>query len=62
MASGTEAIKLIEENLTERPLRWTFIALGSLKTAAEAMTELLHSLSKVRQIIWSNEDLRGGRD
>ena len=59
MASGTEAIKLIEECLNGETSPVTFIALGSLKTAAEAMTGAPSFTRKVRQIIWSNEGLPG---
>ena len=59
MASGTEAVKLIEECLNGEASPVTFIAMGSLETAAEAMTGAPSFITKVKRIIWSNEDLPG---
>ncbi len=59
MASGREAISLIEECLYGETSPVTFIALGSLKTAAEAMKGAPSFTKKVKRIIWSNEGLPG---
>jgi formylmethanofuran dehydrogenase subunit E len=59
MASGAEAISLIEECLYGETSPVTFIALGSLKTAAEAMEGAPSFTKRVKQIIWSNEGLPG---
>jgi len=59
MASGTEAISLIEECLNGETSPVTFIALGSLKTAANAMAGAPSFTTKVKQIIWSNDGLPG---
>jgi len=59
MASGTEAISLIEECLKGETSPVSFIALGSLKTAAEAVESAPSFTTKVKQIIWSNEGLPG---
>ena len=59
VATGTEAISLIEESLYGETSPVTFIALGSLKTAAEAMEGAPSFTKKVKQIIWSNEGLPG---
>ncbi len=60
LASGTENIRLIEECLDGETSPVTFISLGSLKTAAEAMESAPSFKKKVKQIIWSNEGLPGG--
>lgn len=59
VASGAEAISLIEECLDGESSPVTFIALGSLKTASEAMAGAPSFTKKVKQIIWSNEGLPG---
>lgn len=59
VASGTEAISLIEESLRGETSPVTFIALGSLKTAAEAIEGAPSFTKKVKQIVWSNEGLTG---
>jgi pyrimidine-specific ribonucleoside hydrolase len=59
MASGQEAISLIEESLRGETSPVTFIAMGSLKTAAEAMESAPSFTTRVKQIIWSNEGLPG---
>jgi pyrimidine-specific ribonucleoside hydrolase len=59
MASGAEAISLIEECLNGETSPVTFIALGSLKTAAEAIEGVPSFATKVKRIIWSNEGLPG---
>jgi len=59
MASGNENIRLIEECLYGETSPVTFIALGSLKTAAAAMEGAPSFTKKVKGIIWSNEGLPG---
>ena len=59
MANGAEAISLIEECLNGETSPVTFIALGSLKTAAEAIEGVPSFTTKVKRIIWSNEGLPG---
>jgi pyrimidine-specific ribonucleoside hydrolase len=59
MASGQEAISLIEERLREETSPVTFIAMGSLKTAAEAIKSSPSFTTRVKRIIWSNEGLPG---
>jgi len=59
MAAGREAISLIEESLTGETSPVTFIAMGSLETAADAMAGAPSFTTKVKQIIWSNEGLPG---
>jgi len=59
MASGTEAITLIDESLNGETSPVTFIALGSLETAAKAMAGAPSFTKKIKQIIWSNEGLPG---
>jgi pyrimidine-specific ribonucleoside hydrolase len=54
-----EAAGLIEKILSAETTPVTFIALGSLKTAAEAMESAPSFNKKVKQIIWSNEGLPG---
>ncbi len=55
--SGTEAISLIEDCLNGETSPVTFIALGSLKTAAEAMEGAPSFTKKVKLIVWNNEGL-----
>ena len=57
MASGDKAISLIEECLSGETSQVTFIALGSLKTVAQAIEGAPSFTKKVKQIIWSNEGL-----
>jgi pyrimidine-specific ribonucleoside hydrolase len=59
MAYGTEALSLIEACLNGETSPVTFLALGSLKTAAEAMEGVPSFTTKVKRIIWSNEGLPG---
>ena len=59
MASGDKAISLIEECLSGETSQVTFIALGSLKTAAAALEGAPSFTKKVKQIIWSNQGLPG---
>ena len=59
MAYGAEAISLIGECLNGETSPVTFIALGSLKTAAEAMEGVPSFTTRVKRIIWSNEGLPG---
>jgi pyrimidine-specific ribonucleoside hydrolase len=58
MASGDRAISLIEECLSGESSQVTFIALGSLKTAADALEGAPSFTKKVKQI-WSNQGLPG---
>jgi len=50
MASGTEAITLIDESLNGETSPVTFIALGSLETAAKAMAGAPSFTKKIKQI------------
>lgn len=59
LAYGAETISLIEECLNGETSPVTFIALGSLKTAAEAMERIPSFTTRVKRIIWSNEGLPG---
>lgn len=59
VASGTKAKSLIEESLRGEMSPVTFIALGSLQTAAEAMEGAPSFTKKVKQIVWNNEGLPG---
>ncbi len=59
MASGDKAISLIDECLSGETSQVTFIALGSLKTAAAALADTPSFTKKVKQIIWSNQGLPG---
>jgi pyrimidine-specific ribonucleoside hydrolase len=58
-AYGPETTTLIEKCLADETAQVSFIALGSLVTAAEAMDRSPLFLKKVKQILWSNEDLPG---
>jgi formylmethanofuran dehydrogenase subunit E len=59
VAGSNKAAALIKQVLDGETSPVTFIALGSLRTAADAMDGSPSFLKKVRQIIWSNEGLPG---
>ena len=59
VAYGTEAADLIGRILAGETSPVSFIALGSLKTAADALTSSPLFAQKVKQIVWSNSGLPG---
>jgi formylmethanofuran dehydrogenase subunit E len=59
VSKGDSAVRLIEEVLASETTPVTFIAMGSLKTAAEAMEHSGLFADKVKQILWSNSGLPG---
>jgi pyrimidine-specific ribonucleoside hydrolase len=59
VAKNEEAVSQIESVLSQETSPVTFIALGSLKTAAEAIDKSPAFTNKIRQIIWSNDGLPG---
>lgn len=59
VAGRDEAITLIENVLSGESSPVTFIALGSLQTAADAITGAQSFAMKVKQIIWTNDGLPG---
>ena len=59
VAYGPEATALIEKCLSGETSQVSFIALGSLETAAEAMEKSPSFMKKIKQIVWSNEGLPG---
>ena len=59
VAGPGEAVALIEKTLSSETTPVNFIALGSLKTAAEAMEQAPSFAGRVKQIYWSNSGLPG---
>ncbi|TFH49827.1 MAG: hypothetical protein E4G92_01230 [Bacteroidia bacterium] len=59
VASGDEALTLISKTLSEESTPITFIALGSLQTAAAAMESIPAFSKQVKRIIWTNDGLPG---
>jgi len=59
VSEGEGAVGLIEEVLASETTPVTFIAMGSLKTADEAMQHSGLFAGKVKQILWSNSGLPG---
>ncbi len=58
---GGGACALIAQSLKNETTPVTFIALGSLRTAATAMNTIPEFRTKIKQIIWSNDGLPGTR-
>lgn len=54
-----DAVRQIEKVLSQETMPVTFIALGSLKTAADAIDNAPLFSGRVKQIIWSNDGLPG---
>ncbi len=59
VAEPGEAVALIEKVLASETTPVKFIALGSLKTSAEAMESSPSYTSRVKQLYWSNSGLPG---
>ncbi len=59
VSEGGGAIKLIEEVLASETTPVTFISMGSLKTAADAIERSELFRGKVKQILWSNSGVPG---
>ncbi|HUW93684.1 MAG TPA: FmdE family protein [Bacteroidales bacterium] len=59
VASGDQSLTLIGKTLSGENTPVTFIAMGSLQTAAKAMESIPSFGEKVKQIIWSNDGLPG---
>ncbi len=59
VAMGSEAINLIRNVLSQETTPVSFVALGSLQTAAAALDAIPAFSEKIKQIIWSNEGLPG---
>ena len=59
IAKKDDAVSLIEKVLSPETSPVTFVALGSLQTAADALGNAPSFTVKVKQIVWSNDDLTG---
>jgi pyrimidine-specific ribonucleoside hydrolase len=59
VTKNDDAVSQIGKVLSQETSPVTFIALGSLKTAAEAIDNTPSFTKKIKQIIWSNDGLPG---
>lgn len=59
VAGGADAARLIEETLAAEMTPVTFIAMGPLKTVADAMDQSPNFSQKVKQVVWTNSGLPG---